>query len=477
MRRLRNTKIIATLGPASSTPEVLHALFVAGADVFRLNFSHGEAFEHRERYRMIRDLEAQVGRPIGIIGDLQGPKIRIGSFASATAELVTDQDFRLDLDPAPGDATRVCLPHEEIFRVIEPGMELLLDDGRVRLRAVESSAKFIRTTVIEGGTISAAKGVNFPGVALPLKPLTDKDHADLDVAMGLGVDWVALSFVQRTEDVAEVRGLIDGRAGLIAKIEKPSAIDDLEGIVGQSDAIMVARGDLGVELPIEAVPGLQKKLVRYARSAGKPVVVATQMLESMVHAASPTRAEVSDVATAVYDGADAVMLSAESAVGEYPIAAVDMMNRIAMRVETDPLYRAIINAEKPDPESTSADAISAAAAQTAETLEAAAIVCFTSTGSTALRVARERPSAPILGLTPRMETARRLALAWGVHSIPTPEAERFSDMTDMARDLVLKDGFAKLNDRVVIVAGIPFGTSGATNVMRVARVTPPDSRK
>jgi pyruvate kinase len=295
--------------------------------------------------------------------------------------------------------------------------------------------------------------------------------------MGLGVDWVALSFVQRTEDVAEVRSLIDGRAGLIAKIEKPSAIVDLEGIVSQSDAIMVARGDLGVELPIEAVPGLQKKLVRYARSAGKPVVVATQMLESMVHAASPTRAEVSDVATAVYDGADAVMLSAESAVGEHPVAAVDMMNRIAVRVETDPLYRAIINAEKPAPEPTSADAISAAAAQTADILEAAAIVCFTSTGSTALRVARERPSAPILGLTPRREIARRLALAWGVHSIPTPETERFSDMTDMAVDLVLKDGFAKINDRVVIVAGVPFGTSGATNVMRVARVVSPKSRK
>lgn len=475
MRRKRNTKIIATLGPASSTPETLHRLFTAGADVFRLNFSHGRVDEHRDQLRMIRDLETEVGRPIGVIGDLQGPKIRIGSFASQHVDLAPGQSFRLDLDDAPGDAQRVCLPHREVFDAVVAGTDLLMDDGRIRLRAETVSPGAITTTVIDGGPLSDAKGVNFPGVALPLKPLTDKDRSDLDVAMELGVDWVALSFVQRAEDVAEVRELIAGRSGLISKIEKPAAIDDLEGIVAQSDGIMVARGDLGVEMPLEAVPGLQKRLIRFARGAGKPVVVATQMLESMIHVPSPTRAEVSDVATAVYDGADAVMLSAESAVGKHPVAAVEMMDRIAVRVESDPLYRAILNAEKPTPEATSADAISAAAAQTAETLSVAAIVSFTATGSTALRAARERPSAPILGLTPRLETARRLALAWGVHSVQTREAERFAEMVDIALRVALTDGLAETNDPLVIIAGIPFGTPGATNIMRVARVTDPDA--
>ena len=474
MRRFRNTKIIATLGPASATPADLRALFEAGADVFRLNFSHGDIASHRQRYQMIRELEEDVGRPIGVIGDLQGPKIRIGTFASAAVDLKTGAEFRLDLDPAPGDADRVLLPHEAIFGAAEIGMDLLLDDGRIRLRVGQVSPDELVTKVIEGGPISDAKGVNVPEVALPLKPLTDKDSADLDVALELGVDWVALSFVQRAKDVAEVRARVDGRAGLIAKIEKPSAIEDLEGIMAQSDAIMVARGDLGVELPIESVPGLQKKLVRAARGAGVPVVVATQMLESMVHAAMPTRAEVSDVASAVYDGADAVMLSAESAVGEYPVEAVNMMDRIAVRVETDPLYRSIVNAHKPAPEATSADAITASAAQTAETLGASVIASFSATGSTSLRAARERPTVPILGLTPRLATARKLALAWGVHSVLTPEADRFADMVDMACEIALKDGFANPEDRLVIVAGIPFGTPSATNVLRVAHAVDPD---
>lgn len=469
MRRLRNTKIIATLGPASATADDLRALFEAGADVFRMNFSHGDVASHRQRYHTIRELEEEIGRPIGVIGDLQGPKIRIGTFADSSVVLKPGQEFRLDLDPTPGDGNRVCLPHEAIFGAAEIGMDLLLDDGRIRLRVDEVSPDSMVTSVVEGGPVSNAKGVNVPGVALPLKPLTDKDNADLDVALDLGVDWVALSFVQRAKDVAEVRARVDGRAGLIAKIEKPSAIDDLDGIIAQSDAIMVARGDLGVELPIESVPGLQKMLVRSARAAGKPVVVATQMLESMVHAAMPTRAEVSDVATAVYDGADAVMLSAESAVGEHPVEAVGMMNRIAIRVESDPLYRTIIDAGKPAPEATSADAITAAAAQTAETLGASVIATFSSTGSTSLRAARERPTVPILGLTPHLKTARRLALAWGVHCVLTAEAERFAEMVDMAVEIALRDGFAKSDDQLVIVAGIPFGTPGATNVLRVAQ--------
>ena len=476
MRRLRNTKIIATLGPASSTPDDLRALFEAGADVFRMNFSHGDVASHRQRYQMIRELEEEIGRPIGVIGDLQGPKIRIGTFAGSSVNLKPGQEFRLDLDPTPGDITRVCLPHEAIFGAAKVGMDLLLDDGRIRLRVDEVASDSMVTSVVEGGRVSNAKGVNVPEVALPLKPLTDKDSADLDVALELGVDWVALSFVQRAKDVAEVRARVDGRAGLIAKIEKPSAIDDLDGIIAQSDAIMVARGDLGVELPIESVPGLQKMLVRSARAAGKPVVVATQMLESMVHAAMPTRAEVSDVATAVYDGADAVMLSAESAVGAHPVEAVGMMNRIAIRVESDPLYRTIIDADKPAPEATSADAITAAAAQTAETLGASVIASFSATGSTSLRAARERPTVPILGLTPRLKTARRLALAWGVHCVLTAEAERFAEMVDMAVEIALRDGFAKPDDRLVIVAGIPFGTPGATNVLRVAQAVDPKKK-
>jgi len=476
MRRLRNIKIIATLGPASATPEDLRALFEAGADVFRMNFSHGDVASHRQRYQMIRELEEEIGRPIGVIGDLQGPKIRIGTFAESSVDLIPGQEFRLDLDPTPGDGNRVCLPHEAIFRAVEIGMDLLLDDGRIRLRVDEVSPDSMVTSVVEGGPVSNAKGVNVPGVALPLKPLTDKDNADLDVALELGVDWVALSFVQRAKDVAEVRARVDGRAGLIAKIEKPSAIDDLDGIISQSDAIMVARGDLGVELPIESVPGLQKMLVRSARAAGKLVVVATQMLDSMVHAAMPTRAEVSDVATAVYDGADAVMLSAESAVGEHPVEAVGMMNRIAIRVESDPLYRTIIDADKPAPEATSADAITAAAAQTAETLGASVIASFSATGSTSLRAARERPTVPILGLTPRLKTARRLALAWGVHCVLTADAERFAEMVDMAVEIALRDGFAKPDDRLVIVAGIPFGTPGSTNVLRVAQAVDPKKK-
>ena len=473
MRRLRNTKIIATLGPASATPDDLRALFQAGADVFRLNFSHGDVASHRQRYQMIRDLEEEIGRPIGVMGDLQGPKIRIGTFADTEVELKSGQEFRFDLDPTPGDGDRVCLPHEAIFGAAEIGMDLLLDDGRIRLRVEQIESDSIITSVVDGGPISNAKGVNVPGVALPLKPLTDKDSADLDVALELGVDWVALSFVQRAKDVAEVRARVDGRAGLIAKIEKPSAIDDLDGIIAQSDGIMVARGDLGVELPIESVPSLQKKLVRAARAAGKPVVVATQMLESMVHAAMPTRAEVSDVANAVYDGADAVMLSAESAVGEHPVEAVEMMDRIAIRVESDPLYRTIIDADKPAPEATSADAITAAASQTAHTLGASVIASFSATGSTSLRASRERPTVPILSLTPRLKTARRLALAWGVHNVLTDEADRFAVMVDMAVEVALRDGFAKPDDQLVIVAGIPFGTPGATNVLRVAQAVDP----
>ena len=478
MRRMRNTKIIATLGPASSSPALVKSLFEAGADVFRINFSHGDRASQQRLVRLIRGLEKEAGRPIGVVGDLQGPKLRVGEFAAGPVLLKEGQAFRLDLDPAPGDASRIGVPHPEIFDAVRRGDHLLLDDGRVRLRVERKrGGRILETRVEVGGLLSDQKGVNVPGITLPLKPLTPKDGVDLEAALSFGVDWIALSFVQRAEDVAEVRDRIAGRARLMTKIEKPAAVTSLSEILALSDGMMVARGDLGVEMPLESVPGLQKQLVRAARAAGKPIVVATQMLESMIRAPTPTRAEVSDVATAVYDGADAVMLSAESAIGDHPEAAVRTMNRIVEQVEHDPLYRAIVNAEKPAPEATSADAISAAAAQTAETLAAAAIVSYTSTGSTALRAARERPTVPILGLTPNQETARALAVVWGVHCVPTRNPRRFNDMIDLATEAARTDGFAGPNERIVIIAGVPFGSSGTTNVMRIARIPDPGPKK
>ena len=469
--RERKAKIVATLGPASSTPETIRALYDAGADVFRLNFSHGAHEDHRSVHAAIRDVERDVERPIGILTDMQGPKLRIGAFADGPIVLVEDAPFRLDLDETPGDLERAPLPHPEIFAAIEPGVELLLDDGRIRLRVEEVSESHARTTVAVGGPLSDRKGVNVPGVVLPVTALSDKDRDDLNFALDLGIDWVGLSFVQRPEDVYAARDIIGDRAAIVAKIEKPAAIDRLREIVEAADGIMVARGDLGVELPLEEVPGLQKRIVRAARSAGKPVIVATQMLESMVHASLPTRAEISDVATAIYDGADAVMLSAESAVGNYPIDAVAMMDRIARQVERDPVYEALVRTEATNPDATAADAITAAARQVAETLNAAAVVTFTTSGSTTLRAARERPRvAAIIGLTTKRETARRLALVWGVHCVETEDAQDFDDIVKRASEVALSEGIASDGDRLVITAGVPFGTPGMTNMLRIAWV-------
>jgi pyruvate kinase len=394
MRRHRRAKIVATLGPASSTPEMIRALFEAGADVFRLNFSHGAHAGHAANVQAIRALEREVGRPIGILTDMQGPKLRVGAMANGPVELAAGGHYRLDLSSAPGDSARASLPHPESFEALHEGTELLIDDGRIRLGVIACGPDFAETEVITGGLLSDRKGVNVPQAVLSISPITDKDREDLDFALDLGIDWVGLSFVQRPDDVAEARKLVAGRAAVMSKLEKPAAIECLEEIITLSDAVMVARGDLGVELPPEDVPSIQKQIVRACRLAGKPVVVATQMLESMVNAPAPTRAEASDVATAVYDGADAVMLSAESAAGKYPREAVSMMNRIIERVERDPGYRAIMDAAHPDPESTAPDAITAAAAQVASTVRAAAIVTFTSSGSTSLRAARERPTVP-----------------------------------------------------------------------------------
>jgi pyruvate kinase len=467
-RRRRSAKIVATLGPASASPERLHALFAAGVDVFRLNFSHGTHDQHRQLFHDIRQVESDTGRPIGILADLQGPKLRLGDFADGSAELVAGNLFRLDLDPTPGDEGRAPLPHPEIFAALRPGTELLLDDGKVRLRVAECGPTFADTEVVVGGPLSNHKGVNVPQVVLPIAAITEKDRLDLSFALEEGADWVALSFVQRPDDVAEGRKLVGNRAGLMVKLEKPAAIGRLDEIIELADALMVARGDLGVEMPPEDVPSLQKQIIHACRLAGKPVIVATQMLESMIAAPTPTRAEASDVATAVYEGADAVMLSAETAVGQYPAEAVAMMDRIARRVQEDPLYFADLDAGRMPPEHTNHDAISAAACQVAATIGAAAIVSFTSSGATALRAARERPAVPILALTPNLATARRLALLWGAHCVHLADIKNFNDMVQKAVRAAHREEIALPGQRVVITAGVPFGTPGSTNVLRIA---------
>ena len=468
MRRIRNAKIIATLGPGTSSEEMINALFEAGADVFRLNFSHGGHEDHKRRYDIIRAMEDKYHRSIGILLDLQGPKLRVGKFQDGEVKLEQGNKFRLDLNAGPGDVSRVPLHHPEIFEALEEGTDLLLDDGKIRLRVIEFGVNFAETEIITGGTLSDHKGVNVPTAILPLSPLTEKDLEDLRFGLDLGVDWVALSFVQRPEDIAKARKLVAGRAGIMSKLEKPAAMNNLDEIVNLSDAVMVARGDLGVELPPEDVPALQKRIVFTCRAAGKPVVVATQMLESMVHAPMPTRAEASDVATAIYDGADAIMLSAETAVGEYPTEAIAMMDRIVLRVENDRHYRKLMEAYRYAPEATAADAITAAARQVAQTISASVIVTFSSTGSTTLRCARERPPVPVLSLTPRDDTARRMALVWGVHSVKTEDLNTFRDMVVKAIRIAKSEGFAEAGDPLVITAGVPFGTPGATNILRIA---------
>ena len=468
MRRERAAKIISTLGPSSTSPEVIANLFEAGADVFRLNFSHGQHEEHKKLYDAIRKIEADYNRPIGIIADLQGPKIRVGNFVDKKIVLGNSVNFTLDSDQdKDGDEKRVSISNPEIYPSLEPGVELLLDDGKLKLVVEQNNGDSIDTKVLVGGILSNHKGINIPGAILPMSALTEKDRRDLQFALDIGVDWIALSFVQRPEDIAEARALVVGRAGVLAKLEKPLAIEHLKQIVELADAIMVARGDLGVEAPPEDVPGLQKKIIRRARSEGKPVIVATQMMESMINSPTPTRAEASDVATAVFDGADAVMLSAETAAGEYPVEAVSIMDRIIRSAEQDDHYKLSNMRERRQTRGTDADAITAAAKQVAQTLNAAAIVTFTTTGSTTLRAARERPTVPILGLTPDVKTARRLVLAWGVHPVETSHFTEFIDVVNCATEVATKEKFAAPGQRLIITAGVPFGTPGATNVLRI----------
>ncbi len=471
MKRNRNTKIIATLGPSSRTPDVIEALSVAGADVFRLNFSHGTHEDHQKVRDIIRDVERKSERPVAIIADLQGPKLRIGQFANGSTRLNAGDLFHVDLDQQPGDEVRAPLPHPEIFAAIKPDDELLVDDGKMRFRVESCDDRSAKLVALTSGTVSNNKGVNIPGVVLPIAALTEKDRRDLAFALELGVDWVAQSFVQRPDDVLELRSLVGGRAGCIVKLEKPSAVSELDEIIAATDAVMVARGDLGVELPAEDVPVLQKLIVQKCRAAGKPVIVATQMLESMISSPTPTRAEASDVATAVYDGVDAVMLSAESAAGDYPLEAVTMMDRIIKRVEGAKNYRTLMNANAVELVDTSPDAIAACAALAAESLSSAtAIATYTSSGSTALRVARGRPSVPILGLSPVHETARRMVLVWGLHCVWAEDAVSVRQMVENACRVSLREGFTQPNDHLIVTAGMPFGEPGKTNLMRIARV-------
>ncbi|MES2845954.1 MAG: pyruvate kinase [Pseudomonadota bacterium] len=468
MRRLRNVKIVATLGPASSDYQTIRALFEAGADVFRLNMSHGTHDDIRARHVIIRQIEADTGRPICILADLQGPKLRVGTFANGAEDLVEGAPFRMDLDATPGDIHRVNLPHPEIFAALEPGSSLLVNDGKIRLLVDTCGKDFANCTVTIGGTISNRKGVNVPDVVLPVAALSAKDRKDLEFACELGVDWLALSFVQRPEDVIEARDMARGRAAILSKIEKPAAVKAYDAILAVSDGIMVARGDLGVELPVHAVPPIQKRLIRGARAAAKPVIVATQMLESMIESPVPTRAEVSDVATAIYEGADAVMLSAESAAGKYPIEAVTTMHNVAISVESDPTFRQVIEASRSAKRQTVADGIVAAAREIAETTDIKAICCFSQSGTTVSLVARERPRVPIIALTPLIETARRMCLTWGAHCVITEPQERFKGAVISAARAARTEGFATETDQILVTAGVPFNVPGTTNILRVA---------
>ncbi|MDP2357794.1 MAG: pyruvate kinase, partial [Beijerinckiaceae bacterium] len=468
MRRHRKVKILATLGPASETPEMIERLYLAGVDVFRINMSHSTHDSMRQRIKMIRDIEFKHHRAVGVLIDLQGPKLRVGEFVDGGADLKKGDRFSLDSDKTPGDATRVRMPHPEILRALEPGHVVLIDDGKIRLHIVEAHADRVVAQVDVPGRIMNRKGVSLPDTIIPVSAMTEKDRSDLEAALDVGVDWIAVSFVQRPEDMAEVRKIVRGRAGVLAKIEKPQAIARLDEIIEISDALMVARGDLGVEMPVEKVPGLQKRITRLARRYGKPVVVATQMLESMITSPVPTRAEVSDVATAVYEGADAIMLSAESASGQFPVEAVATMDRIAVETESDANYRSIIASQRSEPEPTGADAIAEAARNVAETLDLKAICAWTSSGSTALRIARERPRPPVLALTPKRDTARRLTLVWGVQPMVTNDASDIEDMAKRAGKFSNRVTFSKEGDRIVVVAGLPFGTPGATNMLRIS---------
>ncbi len=470
MLRHRKAKIVATLGPASQTYDQILALHEAGVDVFRLNFSHGTHDQHRQTYDIIRSIEVTVESPIAILADLQGPKLRIGQFKDGSITLNVGDTFIMDSHEEPGDHVRVHLPHPELFAAVQPGIELLLDDGKIRLRVDSVSAHQIVTKVLIGGKLSNRKGVNIPGVTIPISAITEKDRRDLKFALELGVDWVAISFVQRPEDVLEARELIGHEAKLVSKIEKPKAMEHLIEIIGLSDAVMVARGDLGVEMAPEEVPTAQKTIIRECREAGKPVIVATQMLDSMIQNPSPTRAEASDVATAIYDGVDAVMLSAESASGHFPQESVSMMNRIIKQVEQDPFYLNLVQVYRPSIRANIYDAMTSAARQVAQTIPIKAIVTFTETGNSTLRETRERPKSPVVALTPNQRTARMMNLYWGTLPIMCEPIASLAEMVKKSSDKLVANKVAEKGDRVIILAGVPFGQRSGTNIMRILEI-------
>lgn len=466
----KKVKILATLGPATRGIDDVRRLVEAGVNLFRLNFSHGEHADHALRHQWVREVERELGQPIGVLMDLQGPKLRVGRFAAGKVDLKRGEALRLDLDATPGDARRVNLPHPEIIAALQPGMSLLLDDGRLRLKVTARQADAVDTVVVAGGELSDRKGVNVPEAVLQLSPLTAKDRRDLAFGLELGVDWIALSFVQRPEDIVEARELIDGRAALMAKIEKPSAVQHLEAIANLSDAIMVARGDLGVEVPAENVPRIQKDIIRTCRQLGRPVVVATQMLESMRFSPAPTRAEVTDVANAVAEGADALMLSAETASGDYPLEAVQMMSKIIRQVENGPDFQSQLDVGRPQAEATASDAISAAIRRISGILPVAVLVNYSESGASSLRASRERPGAPILSPTPNLATARRLTVAWGIYSLLNPRLDKVEELTGTALAAARSQGMAKSGDTVVITAGFPIGQQGSTNMLRIEQI-------
>ena len=474
LRRNRNVKIVATLGPSSSTEEMVSRLFEEGVDVFRLNLSHGLHDEIKKRHEIIRKVENKFRRPICILADLQGPKLRCGDFKDKQAELVTGQTFVFDKERALGNSKRVHLPEFEVFKSLKKDSKVLVNDGKIKLVVKEVSENFVSTEVLVGGIISDKKGINVPDQLLPLSALSKKDLSDLEFVCNLGIEWLGLSFVQRAKDIKEAKKIVRGRAAILSKIEKPSAVAAFDEILEETDAVMIARGDLGVELPIETLPPIQKRLVRQCRDSGKPVIVATQMMESMINSPVPTRAEVSDVAQAIYEGADAVMLSAESAVGNYPIEAVRTMNSIATEVEKEKTYRQLIESSRTPLKGDVSDAITVAAREVAETTNVKVICCFTETGTTASLTSRERPKVPIIALTPKITIARRLTLNWGLHCIVTEELERFKMAVVNAAKAARMYGFANNDDKIIVIAGVPFNVSGTTNILRVA---PADEKK
>ncbi len=473
MPQKTKTNILATIGPSSASREIIEKLIDAGADAFRFNFSHGTHEEHKERYNIVRKLSEEKGLHITLIADMQGPKLRVGIFKDGEIFLKDGQKFLLDMEDKEGDETRVTLPHPEIFKAVKPKDVLLLNDGNIRLKVEKCDSKHIWTKVMVGGKLSSHKGVNLPNITLPISAITKKDEDDLKFALKLGFDWISLSFVQKADDVRTARKLIGDKAWIISKLEKPSAIDELEEIIELSDGIMVARGDLGVECPLPTVPVLQKRIVSACRRKGKPVIIATQMLESMINNPSPTRAEASDVATAVYDGADTVMLSAESAAGKYPVEAVKMMRDIITQVEADPLFYQLMERSRQHKCCVGeSDSITVAASDIAASLQnVAAIVTYTSSGLTTFLTARERPNLPILAITPDIEVARRLGIVWGAKSfVNKPTFSSFDKIEDTAVKIALESGYAKPGDHIIITAGFPLGKKGRTNMLHTVYI-------